>query len=187
MVWLFAFSRRTVNSSCHCGQLRGTPIPLPNVGRSFLTSQPGGALCYLLPKFIPPHPQSWRNRKRTKWKVVLTVRKQPCPCPNLTGDASLSVPPDSLRLPHFHLAQAVLCPSFFSQPKSYLDFPGGSVVKNLLANARSISELERSPVGGNGNSLQYSFLENPMDRGARWATVHRVTKSQTQLSTHQTR
>ena len=183
-VWLFAISRRTVNPSCHCGQLRATPIPLPNVGDCFLPSQPGGALCCLLPKFIPPHPQSWRNRKWTKWKVVLTVRKQPCPCPTLTGDTSLPVPPDSPRLPHFHLAPAVLCPSFFSQPKSYLDFPGGSVVKNLLANAGSISGLGKSPGGGNGNSLQYSFLEKPMDRGACWATVHRITKSRTQLSVH---
>ena len=39
-----------------------------------------------------------------------------------------------------------------------------------------------NPGGGNGNPLQYSFLENPMDRGAWWATVHGVTKSQTQLS-----
>ena len=34
---------------------------------------------------------------------------------------------------------------------------------------------------GNGNTLQYSCLENPIDRGTWWATVHRVTKSQTQL------
>ena len=51
----------------------------------------------------------------------------------------------------------------------------------------SIPGLGRSPGGGNGNSLQYSCLENPMDRGAWWATVHRVVKSRTrlkQLSTH---
>ena len=35
---------------------------------------------------------------------------------------------------------------------------------------------------GNGNPLQYSYLENPMDRGAWWATVHKITKSWTQLS-----
>jgi len=40
----------------------------------------------------------------------------------------------------------------------------------------------RSPGGGNGNPLQYSCLENPMDRGAWWATVHRIPKSWTQLS-----
>ena len=61
-------------------------------------------------------------------------------------------------------------------------------VKNLLAmqgmqaDASSISRLGRSPGGGHGSPLQYSCLENPMDRGAWWATVHRITKSQTQLN-----
>ena len=67
------------------------------------------------------------------------------------------------------------------------------VVKNLPANtgdirdAGSIPGLGRSPGEGSDNSLQYSCLENPMDRGAWQATVHRVTKSWTQLkqlSTH---
>ena len=40
-----------------------------------------------------------------------------------------------------------------------------------------IPELGRSPAGGNGNPFQYSRLENPMDRGVWWATVHRVTES----------
>ena len=40
----------------------------------------------------------------------------------------------------------------------------------------------KSPGGGNGNPLQYSYLGNPMDRGAQQATVHGVTKSQTRLS-----
>ena len=43
---------------------------------------------------------------------------------------------------------------------------------------------ERSPGEGHGNPLQYSCLENPMDRGAWWATVHGVAQSQTRLSTH---
>ena len=66
-----------------------------------------------------------------------------------------------------------------------LDFPGVSVVKNLPVNAgdsSSIPGLGRSPGDGNGNLLQYSGLENPMDSGAWWATVHGVAKSQTQLS-----
>ena len=46
----------------------------------------------------------------------------------------------------------------------------------------SIPGLGRSPGEGNGNPLQYSCLENPMDGGAWWATVHGVAKSQTQLS-----
>ena len=44
--------------------------------------------------------------------------------------------------------------------------------------------LERAPGGGNGNLLQYSFLENPMDRGAWWATVCGVTESQRGPNTH---
>ena len=58
------------------------------------------------------------------------------------------------------------------------------VVKNSPANpgdmrdAGSVPELGRSPGGGNSNPLQYSCLENSMDRGAWCATVHRVAKSQ---------
>ena len=44
--------------------------------------------------------------------------------------------------------------------------------------------MRRAPGVGNGNPLQYSFLENPTDRGAWWATVRGVAKSRTQLSTH---
>ena len=57
------------------------------------------------------------------------------------------------------------------------------VVKNLPANAGdvvtgSVSGLARSPGGGHGNPLQYSYLENLMDRGAWWAIVHGVTVRQ---------
>ena len=65
---------------------------------------------------------------------------------------------------------------------SPLGFPGGSVVKNMPANAGdmgSVPRLGRSLGGRNGNPLQYSCLENPMDRGVWQATVHGVTKSQT--------
>ena len=61
-------------------------------------------------------------------------------------------------------------------------FPGGSVVKNPLANARgtgntgSISWLGRMLGEENGNPLRCSCLENPMDRGAWWATVYEVAK-----------
>ena len=61
-------------------------------------------------------------------------------------------------------------------------FPGGSVVKNPPAhagNVGSISGSGKSPGEGNGNPLQYSYLGNPMDRGAWQATVHRVAKSRT--------
>ena len=58
-------------------------------------------------------------------------------------------------------------------------------VKNPPANAGDVNLIpgsERSPRVGNGNPLQYSCLGNPMDRGAWWATVHGVAKSQTRLS-----
>ena len=64
-------------------------------------------------------------------------------------------------------------------------FPGGSEVKVSACNVGDLGLIlgsGRSPGEGNGNPLQYSCLENPMDRGAWWATVHRVTKSWTQLS-----
>ena len=51
------------------------------------------------------------------------------------------------------------------------------VVKNPPANAGSVSKSGRFPGGEHGNPLQYSCLENPMDRGAWRAIVHRVTKS----------
>ena len=53
------------------------------------------------------------------------------------------------------------------------------VVKNLPASAGDVRDwgLGRSPGGGNGNPLQYSCLENPMDRGAWWATLDRVAKN----------
>ena len=64
-------------------------------------------------------------------------------------------------------------------------FPGSSDGKASAYNARdpgSIPGSGRSPGEGNGNPLQYSCLENPMDRGAWWATIHGVSKSWTQLS-----
>ena len=68
-----------------------------------------------------------------------------------------------------------------------MGFPSGSLVQNLPAmqepgNASLIPGLGTSPGEGNGNPLQCSCLENPMDRGAWWATVHGVAKSRTQLS-----
>ena len=62
-----------------------------------------------------------------------------------------------------------------------LGFPGGSEGKASACNAGdpgSIPGWGRSPGEGIGNPLQYSCLENPMDGGAWWATVHGVTKSQ---------
>ena len=72
-------------------------------------------------------------------------------------------------------------------------FQGCSVVKNLPANAGDAGDMGSIPGSGsylgvgNGNLLQYSFLENSMDRGSQWATVHckdGFSKRQTQLNEH---
>ena len=66
-----------------------------------------------------------------------------------------------------------------------MGFPDGSVVKESACKAGdtgdvgTIPGLGSSPGGGYGSLLQYSCLENPMNRGDGWATVHRVTKSLT--------
>ena len=96
------------------------------------------------------------------------------------------------------LSQEVLCAIEVSCkiPKSCLNlgcifgFPGGAVIKNQPVNTGNVSDTGsipwsgRSPGEGNGNPLQYSFLQNSMDRGACWATVHGVAKSGTRLGTH---
>ena len=65
-------------------------------------------------------------------------------------------------------------------------FPGGSVVKNLPANVREAGDMgqkdplgQKDPRGGNGNPHHYSCLENPIDREAWCAVIHRVAKSWT--------
>ena len=72
----------------------------------------------------------------------------------------------------------------------YKGFPGGSVGKESICNTGSsaynagdlsdmdwIPESGRSPGGGHDNPLQYSCLENPMDRGVQWTIVHEVAKN----------
>ena len=64
------------------------------------------------------------------------------------------------------------------------------VVKNLPANAEDVRDVGlipgsgRSSRGGHGNPLQYSCLENPMDRGAWWATVHSVSNREKAMAPH---
>ena len=77
----------------------------------------------------------------------------------------------------------------FVFPKASKGFPGGTMVKNLPANAGDTGDMGsipgsgRSPGGGHGNPLQYSCLENPMDRGAWWATAHGVARAKHDLET----
>ena len=75
----------------------------------------------------------------------------------------------------------------YFRPNRFKGFPGGSDSKESACNVRdsgSIPALGRSPGEGSGNPLQYSCLENSMDRGAWRATVQGVTKSRTRWATN---
>ena len=97
--------------------------------------------------------------------------------------------PIQLLLPVF--ASYLLLNTFlpFFSPNSMFDWVSQVtvVVKNPPAIAGDVRDTgslpgsRRSPGGGHGNPLQYSCLENPLEREAWWVTVHRVTKSQTRL------
>ena len=89
---------------------------------------------------------------------------------------------DILEMFHFPAWEINL---FGELPRELEGFPGSSTGKESTYNAGDldlIPGLGRSPGEGNGNPLQYSFLENPADREGWLATVYGVTKSQTGLS-----
>ena len=90
--------------------------------------------------------------------------------PSIIGHANISPPPLSLQ-----------CPTVLY---SFTPMPGTSMGKNLPAKAGDADLIPESgwcPEEGNGNPLQYSCLRNPKDRGAWWATVQGIAKSQTRL------
>ena len=100
------------------------------------------------------------------------------------------IPKNDLVL-HIHIS--ILFQILF--PNMLLQFRASRValvVKNLLANAGDVRDTGsipgsgRSPAGRNGSALQYSCLENAMDRGAYWTTVHGFSNSQTCLSNEHT-
>ena len=84
--------------------------------------------------------------------------------------------------PGWFLAQDVSLEKGKATHSSILGLPGGSDSKEFacyVGGLSSIPGLGRSPGEGNGYPLQYSCMENPVDRGAWWATVHGVTESDT--------
>ena len=104
----------------------------------------------------------------------------------LSGEMGAILEFEKILLRYLKIHRLQLC-LYINLPSS-LGFRSGSVVKNLPVNSGatgnlgSIPGLGRSPGKGNGNPLQCSCLENPMDRGAWQATVHGVAKSWTRLS-----
>ena len=131
--------------------------------------------------------EGWNNSPRSRGRVrrASLVTCLPVICHHLPPSAPASVPPNTPHwspFPKFYLPPTTsLClsqsdllqrqPHWYNSSIYGLAFPGGSVVKNPPANARKASLIPgsgRSPGEGNGNLLQYSCLENPMDRGAWW-------------------
>ena len=95
--------------------------------------------------------------------------------------------------PHWSKTVQQVCHcNFFFKNYSYLrDFPGSTSGKEPTCQCRRLKDVGlipgpgRSSGGGHGNPLQYSCLENPMDRGAWWTTVRRVTESDmTEVTSH---
>ena len=100
------------------------------------------------------------------------------------GSICCSFCPRDTHNPSNLVSKAVFLVYHFETLQSY-SFPGGSDGKVSACDAGDpgwIPGLGRSPGERNGNPLQYSCLENPMDGGAWWATVHGVAKSRTRLS-----
>ena len=86
---------------------------------------------------------------------------------------------------HLNKASEDTVSSFSCSSVSDMGFSRGSAVKNLPPNAGSVGSIPgsgKSPGGGNGNPLQYSCLENSMDRGASGVAIHGVSRSWTRLS-----
>ena len=129
------------------------------------------------------------NLFNTKVKMkVLVAQSCPTPC-----DHMYCSPPGSsvCRILQERILEWVAISSSNLIPAMvYIGFPGGSEVKNLPAKAGDTGSTPgsgRSPGGGNGNPLQYSYLGNPMNRGARQDTVHVVSEESgttEQPSTH---
>ena len=108
-----------------------------------------------------------------------------CHDPHLVGSAESGLPKPVAGLRgcsnHGHGFESSSSALFLSGQSC----PGGSEVKASACHEGDLGSLPgsgRSPGEGNGNPFQYSCLENPMDGGAWWATVHGVTKSRTRLS-----
>ena len=88
--------------------------------------------------------------------------------------------PTSHCIPHYLLTPLTPAVSFF--PPDWASLVAQTVKNCLQCRRPGFHPCRRSPGGGQGNALQYLALENPLDRGAWWATVHEAAKSRTWLS-----
>ena len=152
-----------------CQQHLSCKWPLPPPGTSF---------------FLLPSTASWFSAHLTLFSASFSSCSS-SPKPLILGSPGLQPSdisssndtPSLAELTHFH--------SFKEHLYHTMGFPGGSAGTESACNAEDPSSIPgsgRSPGEGNGNPLQYSCLENPMDGGAWRAIVHGVAKSWTQLS-----
>ena len=119
----------------------------------------------------------------SRWRSPL-----PCEAPLAITDMTSEQTPEKhgqTLLPKSDLLGILIHVTHPSNPSTFWNhnLPGGSDSKESACNAGDLGSIPgswRCPGEGNGYPLQYSCLENSMDRGARWATVHGVAKSQTQ-------
>ena len=108
---------------------------------------------------------------------ILSCREEQC-LRNLPRDCLGQETPINIWK-QWHYKYVIFITSWASQVALVVKSPPTSA--GDIRNACSVPGLARSPGGGHGNPLQYSCLGNPMDRGAWWVTVQKVTKSWTQL------
>ena len=144
------------------------PIPLlcsENTGSQSYTAKPGG--------WGIPFCQNWSDQRK---------KRNPSFLPDHPGVKYPGLVTHTVHLIIFVILLVdTRLPGWLSGKESVCDAEDAGDAASL------IPRLGRSPGGGHGNSLQFSFLENPIYRGAWWATAHRVAQSGTQLkwlSTH---
>ena len=140
---------------------------------------PSSHLILCCPLLLPPIPPSIRvfsneSTLRMRWPEYWSFSFSISPSNEHPGLISLRM--DWLDL---LAVQGILKSLLYHQTIHLKGFPGGSESKETACNAEDpglIPGSGRSPGEGQGNPLQCSCLENPMDRGSWWATVHGVTK-----------
>ena len=157
-----------VTSLLACRALEGPSSPL-----AFFFFGCASSVCGTVPQSgFEPRPLQWKHGN-------LTTGLQGNSCPIASLIAHKDEPSQGGPV------RSILSPQHLGGYWQYTGLPWCSVSKESVCSAGDldlIPGLGRSPGGGHGNPLSKSCLENPMNRGAWQATVHRVTKSQTRLS-----
>ena len=166
---VFRPSQSLSGADCGCvGRRPGLTIDLHEVG---ITDSSGSSLNGLLGAAESWESGLWRNYLRGTG--------------NRAPDHSFSQQHAAETAPLYKGSGKRMCPRYYPIKVSYerTCFPSGSVVRNLTAMQETIPGWGRYPGGGNGHPLQYSCLENPIDRGDWQARVHGIARVRHNLAT----